>query len=165
MEKANSAEVKRSFVLAYAMKIPFKSGESVSFKTLMRFHEEMLRKYSRYNERDLEKLINGFELGKSLEEIEASPKTSFGENGDRVNRYNKLSWSYDLVELNRIGAWPEMRGIDPRLTKGSITETAIEINNYLSGKTSYDFSDERKEKLDELIKLVNSMKKNKLIWK
>lgn len=165
MKQVKSIDVKRSFILAHAMKHPFESGKKISPEDLMKMYNGALEKYSKLDEHGLEVLINGLELGRSLEGMESSEKSDFKEDQDRIRRYKKLSWSYGLIELSNIGAWPEMRGIDPRLTTGSIIKTAKEIKDYSCGKSEYDFSDERKNNLDKLLELIESMGKNELIFR
>ena len=161
MNKVNAIDVKRSFILANAMKSPFESGENTSSENLVKIFNEEKDKYMKFNEQNLNGLINGLELGKSLEEIGRMEELL--ENQDRVTRYEKLLWSYGSVGLNKIGAWPEMRGIDPRLTTSNILNTALEIYNYSHKSTKYNFSDKRKANIEALVRLIESMKSNPLI--
>lgn len=157
MEKVNVIDVKRSFILTHAMKSPFESGEGI----IKSYYEEK-EKYIEYDEEKLDRLMNGLELGKSLEEINTS-KEIFKDQ-DRITRYRKLSWSQGLVSLRDMGAWPEMRGIDPRLTTENIINTAQEMYKHTQEITKYNFSDKRKVNIESLENLIESMKSNPVIF-
>ncbi len=163
MLNVEPTDVKLAFIVAQAMKVPFENKTQISHNNLNQLYEEANVKYEDYTEKQLNAFINGLELGKNLKEFEEKPYLE--EDLDRVKRYHELSWKYGLVNLNEMGAWPETRGIDPRLTTGNIIDTAQEVDSYSRGNVKYRFSKKRKANIESLISLIESMKSNPLIEK
>lgn len=166
MEKATSAEVKKSFIVDEAIKTAFKTEQPPDYETLKKLYNQTQSKYRKFTEDALENLINGLEAGFRLQEIESRLITTPNEIGSRrVQRYNQLSWEIGLIALNEIGAWPEMRGIDPRMTTNSIIKTSENICDYFLKTLNYEIPNERKANIESLMTLTESMKSNPFIEK
>ncbi len=154
-------EVKKEFVLARALKDLFEKGSYAAEESL-KLYEELSKRYSEYDEEELNRIINGLELGKSINELEQNNE-EYSQPQDRISRYSQLSWEKGPVSFYKMGAWPEMRGIPPEFTKGSIVETSSNIQRYSFGKNSYPFSKERKNSLQSLLEKIELVSKNPLI--
>ncbi len=105
--KATRKEVKMHFLLADAFKPVVEQGSTQLYPSKEHFQEEykrLLREHQAYPEEDLDRMIR-----------ERDPV--------RLERYNFLNWSFGTVALSDISPWPEMDGLDIKLTTGNLPET------------------------------------------
>jgi len=105
--KATSQEVKMHFLLADAFKEVVERGNIQFYPSKAHFqdkYERLLRKYQAYSEKELDRMIG------RKDEV-------------RLARYNSLDWHFGTVALSDISPWPEMDGLDIRLTTGNLPET------------------------------------------
>src|SRR4030042_6410334 len=102
--EATRKEVKMHFLLADAFKPVVESGNIQwypSKKDFLEGYKGLLRAYKAFSERQLDRMI---------------------EDRDpvRLERYNSLDWHFGAAALKDIGPWPEMDGLDIRLTTGNL---------------------------------------------
>lgn len=141
--KVSSNEVKRHFLLADAGKESFNDGE----KTIYQLEE----KYKRI-----------FDQIFSLKDEEVNERI---RDKVRLERYDSLDWYRGLVNLEDIGPYPKMKGLDARLTVGNVPETALEIERVKNGNRILDYGDieekaKREEKFQKLLTRSESFQRN-----
>ncbi len=65
----------------------------------------------------------------------------------RLDRYNSVNWHRSYVNFETIGPYPQMKGLDARLTAGNVPETTRMIEDLRDGKLDLEYTDkEEKEK-------------------
>ncbi len=64
----------------------------------------------------------------------------------RLERYSSLDWYSGVINLDDIGPYPKLKGLDARLTTGNVPQTAIEIERVRKGEIILDYENHPEEK-------------------
>jgi hypothetical protein len=103
-------EVKMHFLLADSFRENFekpKTGFLIDdTRRLTKEYERLFVKYVELTEIELDELFT---------------------DETRLSRYDSLDWYKGDIELSKIGPWPEMKGLDIRLTTGNVPETVRRV--------------------------------------
>ena len=109
-------EVKMHFLLADAFKPAVEKDGIPTYPEqvpLALDYALLLREHQAFSEEELDSMIRK-------------------KDPTRLERYNSLDWRLGRVALSDIGPWPEMDGLDIRLTTGNVPETVDRVGRELA---------------------------------
>jgi len=145
MENTDVIDVKRAFVLDDVAGKPLLELENKL--TINEFRERY------YNAKKIIDRLNEYDLDEKIR------KNDPGKGGEtRIRRFNERIWREELVSLDKIGSYPEMRGLPIGATIGNFHDVAKYVEEHPECLKNHPNPDELKNPLESLLDSPESSK-------
>ncbi|HPD81602.1 MAG TPA: hypothetical protein PK357_00700 [Candidatus Pacearchaeota archaeon] len=112
-QEVDVREPKIAFLLANLFKCLVKNPKRQNLPELEKQYSKIKSQFSSYTEKNLDSKF---------------------KDPVRLERYNSMNWYKGQMDLEKIGVWPEMKGLAIELTIGNVPETAEHVRKALEGK-------------------------------